>query len=91
MLHVGNERVPVCSGPTRRSFLQAGAAAMAGMSLSNILALEAAGAVDYDKTKIKNCITATSAASLNLDRQTCPVCIFASTFPCWLRRWTKWR
>jgi len=30
---------------------------MAGMSLPNILALEAAGAVDYDKTKIKNCIT----------------------------------
>ena len=29
MLNVGNEYVPVCSGPTRRSFLTAGSAGLA--------------------------------------------------------------
>lgn len=57
MLHVGHERIPLCSGISRRSFLQAGAAGMAGLSLPNLLRLEAAGAVDYDKAKIRNCIT----------------------------------
>ena len=33
MLHIGDVRVPVCSGVNRRSFLSAGAAALAGMSL----------------------------------------------------------
>ena len=33
MLHIGNERVPVCHGVTRRSFLQAGSAGLAGMTL----------------------------------------------------------
>ena len=57
MLHVGNEYLPLCSGGTRRSFLQAGAAAMAGLSLPNLLKLQAAGLVDERKSKIKNCIT----------------------------------
>ncbi|MFT7639554.1 MAG: hypothetical protein ACI9G1_001290 [Pirellulaceae bacterium] len=57
MLHIGHEKVPVCSGPSRRSFLQAGAAGLAGISLPNLMRMEANGAVDYSKAKIKNCIT----------------------------------
>src|SRR3954453_13298886 len=57
MLHIGNEYLPLCSGSTRRSFLQVGAAAMAGLSLPNWLNLEALGAVDEKKAKIRNCIT----------------------------------
>ncbi len=57
MLHIGNEKVPVCSGVNRRSFLTAGAAGMAGLSLPHWLSLDAAGAVDPSKAKIKNCIT----------------------------------
>ena len=57
MLHVGNERAPLCGDVSRRSFLQAGAAGMAGMTLPALMGLEAVGAVDYDKAKIKNCIT----------------------------------
>ncbi len=59
MFHVGNERVPMCSGhgPTRRSFLQAGAAGMAGLSLPSVMSLEASGAVDQSQQKIRNCIT----------------------------------
>lgn len=59
MLHIGDSKAPVCHGHgfTRRSFLQAGAAGLAGMTLPNLLSLEAAGAVDPGKAKIKNCIT----------------------------------
>jgi uncharacterized protein (DUF1501 family) len=57
MLHIGNERVPLCSGPSRRSFLQAGAAAMAGLSLPSLFSLRAQGAYDESKAKIRNCIT----------------------------------
>ncbi len=57
MLHIGNEKVPVCSGINRRGFLQVGAAGMAGLSLPELMAQEAAGAVDPSKAKIKNCIT----------------------------------
>ena len=57
MLHIGNAKVPVCSGVNRRSFLTAGAAGMAGLSLPHWLSLSAAGAVDPSKAKIKNCIT----------------------------------
>jgi len=57
MLHVGDVEIPVCSGPSRRSFLTAGAAAMAGLSLPQWMSLQAAGAVDASKAKIKNCIT----------------------------------
>lgn len=57
MLHIGNEYLPLCSGQTRRSFLQVGAAAMAGLSLPNWLNLQARGAVDEKKAKIRNCIT----------------------------------
>lgn len=57
MLHIGSARVPVCSGLTRRSFLQAGATGLAGLSLPAWLQLEEAGAVDYSQQKIRNCIT----------------------------------
>jgi hypothetical protein len=57
VLHIGNERVSQCSGLSRRSFLTAGAAGLAGLSLPTLLSLEAAGAVDTNKAKIKNCIT----------------------------------
>ena len=57
MLHVGNERVSVCSGVNRRSFLQAGAAGMMGLSLPESMMMEAEGKVDPSKTKIRNCIT----------------------------------
>ena len=58
MLNVGNEKLQLCPGhgPTRRSFLQAGTAGLAGMALPNLLRLEAAGAVS-GSAKIKNCIT----------------------------------
>ena len=59
MLHVGNERVPMCSGhgPTRRSFLQAGSAGLVGLSLPAWMSLDASGAVDQSQQKIRNCIT----------------------------------
>jgi hypothetical protein len=57
MLRIGDVRVPVCHGTTRRSFLQAGAAGLAGLSLPGVLSLEAAGAVDAQKAAIRNCIT----------------------------------
>jgi hypothetical protein len=56
MLNVGNVNVPVCHGPTRRSFLQVGSAGLAGMLLPNLMRLEAAGAVE-SRAKIRNCIT----------------------------------
>lgn len=57
MLKFGNARVPVCHGLTRRSFLEAGTAGMAGLTLQSMLALEAQGALDVSKSKIRNCIT----------------------------------
>jgi hypothetical protein len=57
MLHIGNVKVPTCGGPTRRSFLQIGAAGLVGLNLPNFLAMKAAGAVDENKAEIKNCIT----------------------------------
>ena len=56
MIHVGQANVPMCDGVSRRSFLQAGATSM-GLSLPTAMQLEAAGAVDPKKQKIKNCIT----------------------------------
>lgn len=57
MLHIGNEHVPDCSGINRRSFLQAGAAGIGGLTLPNLMQLQAYGAVDYNKATIRNCIT----------------------------------
>ena len=57
MLHIGDVNVPVCHGTTRRSFLQAGSAGLAGLTLSNLIGLQQAGAIDGSKAKIKNCIT----------------------------------
>jgi hypothetical protein len=56
MLHVGNVKVPLCSGMTRRSFLQAGAATLGGLSLPGLMRLQEAGAVESD-AKIRNVIT----------------------------------
>src|SRR4051812_22961413 len=63
MLHIGNVKVPTCGGPTRRSFLQAGAAGLLGLNLPNFLAMKAAGAVDENGGEIKNCTTFSRAGS----------------------------
>ncbi len=54
MFNVGNERVSLCGGPSRRSFLQIGTAGLASMTLPGLLKAsgEKAGAA-----KIRNCIT----------------------------------
>ncbi|HKI30832.1 MAG TPA: DUF1501 domain-containing protein, partial [Gemmataceae bacterium] len=57
MLNVGNVKVPLCHGVTRRSFLQAGAAGLAGLTLPELMRREAAGAVDGRRGKVRNCIT----------------------------------
>ncbi len=59
MLHVGDERVPFCGGHglSRRSFIQAGSAGLVGLSLPATMSLEAAGAIDESRAKIRNCIT----------------------------------
>ena len=45
-----------CRGASRRAFLQAGAATMAGLSLPWLSTLKAAGAVNESAAKIKNVI-----------------------------------
>ncbi len=55
MLNFGNEKVPVCHGFTRRSFLQAGSAGLAGLTLPALVQQQVAGAVADGK--IRNCIT----------------------------------
>ena len=57
MLQIGDVRVPVCHGVTRRSFLEAGATGLAGLSLPVVLSLQEAGAVESQKSQIRNCIT----------------------------------
>src|SRR6187455_1940880 len=57
MLNIGNEKVPLCHGVSRRSFLQAGSAGLAGMTLPALMNLQARGAVVESQAKIKNCIT----------------------------------
>jgi hypothetical protein len=57
MLNIGSAPVRLCEGMTRRSFLQAGTAGMAGLTLPTLFGLQQAGAVDTAKAKIKNCIT----------------------------------
>jgi hypothetical protein len=54
VLNVGNVKVPLCHGLSRRSFLQAGAAGLAGLTLPNLLQQEAAAA---PHGKVRNCIT----------------------------------
>ncbi|MBI3866296.1 MAG: twin-arginine translocation signal domain-containing protein, partial [Planctomycetia bacterium] len=41
MLNVGRVNVPVCHGVTRRSFLQAGSAGLAGLTLPALMKLQA--------------------------------------------------
>ncbi|MGE0606317.1 MAG: DUF1501 domain-containing protein [Pirellulales bacterium] len=57
MLHIGHERIPACGGVSRRGFLTAGAAGLAGLSLPSLLRLQSAGAVDFSQARIRNCIT----------------------------------
>jgi hypothetical protein len=60
MLNVGNLKMPMCHGHgvSRRSFLSAGTAGMAGLVLPDLLKLEASGAVKAGSgSKIRNCIT----------------------------------
>jgi len=59
MLNIGNVKLPLCAGHgvTRRSFLQVGAAGFAGLALPNLTRLEASGAVDQNRARIKNVIT----------------------------------
>jgi hypothetical protein len=57
MLNVGNAKVRLCSGLTRRNFLKVGTAGMAGLTLPTLFGLQQAGAYDPAKAKIKNCIT----------------------------------
>jgi len=52
MLNIGNEKLPLCDGISRRSFLQLGTAGMAAMALPNLLQ---AGTSRNDS--IGNCIT----------------------------------
>ncbi|MBI1831663.1 MAG: DUF1501 domain-containing protein, partial [Planctomycetes bacterium] len=57
MLNIGNEKVSLCSGLSRRSFLQVGVAGLAGMWLPDLMKAEASGSVDSSRARIKNCIT----------------------------------
>src|SRR6186713_2787680 len=57
MLNVGKEKVSLCSGINRRSFLQLGTAGMATMALPTLFKLEAAGSTKSSSSNIRNCIT----------------------------------
>jgi hypothetical protein len=57
MLNVGTEKVPLCQGLSRRSFLHIGSAALAGLTLPNLMRLEAAGQIGERSGRIGNCIT----------------------------------
>lgn len=57
MLHIGDVKVPVCEGISRRSFLQVGAAGLGGLGLSSLARLETARAADTSSAKIRNCIS----------------------------------
>src|SRR5438874_10418770 len=57
MFNVGNEKVPLCDGVSRRAFLRVGTAGLATMALPNLLRLEAANTAGPNQSKIRNCIT----------------------------------
>src|SRR5262245_9028475 len=57
MLRFGDVPVPVCHGVTRRSFLQAGTAGLAGLALPSLMKLQEANAIEERQAKIRNCIT----------------------------------
>ena len=57
MLNIGNEKVRLCEGLTRRSFLTVGAAGAGALALPTYFRFQQAGAVDSKKAKIRNCIT----------------------------------
>jgi len=56
MLNIGNERVSLCQGMSRRSFLTIGSAGMAALSLPGLLKLESKGAVKENTKGVRNCI-----------------------------------
>jgi len=53
MLNVGTVNVPACDGVTRRSFLQIGTAGLASLALPNLMKLQASGAIDPQRARIK--------------------------------------
>src|SRR5215218_9544609 len=57
MLNIGNEKVRLCEGLTRRSFLTVGAAGAGALALPTFFRFQQAGAADDKKAKIRNCIT----------------------------------
>jgi uncharacterized protein (DUF1501 family) len=57
MLNIGNEKVRLCEGLTRRSFLTVGAAGAGALCLPTFFRFQRAGAADVNKAKIRNCIT----------------------------------
>src|SRR3954470_5967351 len=57
MLNVGREKVRLCEGVSRRSFLQIGSAGLATLSLPTLFKLEAAGGTKEKPGPIRNCIT----------------------------------
>ncbi|HEY1187974.1 MAG TPA: DUF1501 domain-containing protein [Gemmata sp.] len=57
MLNIGNEKVPLCEGVSRRAFLTAGAAGAGALALPTFFRLQQAGAADANRAKIRNCIT----------------------------------
>jgi hypothetical protein len=57
MLNVGNVKVPLCEGLSRRSFLQVGTASVASLTLPHLLGMESAAADRGRSPQIRNCIT----------------------------------
>ena len=55
MLNIGKEKLALCSGVSRRAFLQVGVTGAASMWLPDLLQLEASGSTNGGR--IKNCIT----------------------------------
>lgn len=50
MLLLGRHRTRTCQGPPRRALLQAGASAVLGLSLADLLRLRALGGVEPTRT-----------------------------------------
>jgi hypothetical protein len=56
MFRIGQAKVGTCEGVRRRDVLKVGAVGVAGLSLADMLRLEAAGSVEPSKAGVKNCI-----------------------------------
>ncbi len=57
MIGIGNEKVPLCSGPNRRNFLQIGTTGLLGLSLPALMRQETKAATRSSSNGIGNCIT----------------------------------